>query len=99
MTGPDTRALSWAAEATRARDLVVLRGLRDGGSPWLLRTGDREVVLRTGQPDDRASFATEPANDPLHLGNQIPLQGIERGRSKTLRAWIPPRVGCARHGQ
>src|ERR1700747_436973 len=23
-------------------------------------------------------FATEPANDPLHLGNQIPLQGIER---------------------
>ncbi len=61
MTGPDARALGWAAETTGAGDLVVLRGLRDGGSPWLLRAGDREVVLRTGQPDDLASFATEAA--------------------------------------
>ena len=72
MTGPDARALGWAAETTGARDLVVLRGLRDGGSPWLLQAGDREVVLRTGQPGDLASFATEAAALRLAVQAGVP---------------------------
>ncbi len=33
----------------------VLRGLREGGSPWLLRAGDRSVVLRGAGPLSRLS--------------------------------------------
>jgi len=42
-------------------DLAVRRGLRDGGSPWLLRCGNRELVLPAGQLADAASFAIEAA--------------------------------------
>jgi aminoglycoside phosphotransferase (APT) family kinase protein len=50
----------------------VVRGLRDGGSPWLLRAGNREVVLRAGRPADAASFATEAAALRLAADAGIP---------------------------
>jgi aminoglycoside phosphotransferase (APT) family kinase protein len=61
VTGPDAGALGWAAGVVGCRDLAVVRGLREGGSPWLLRAGDRELVLRVGEPSDAAWFATEVA--------------------------------------
>jgi aminoglycoside phosphotransferase (APT) family kinase protein len=52
-------ALGWVAELMGCSDLAVLGGLGEGGSPWLLRVDDREVVLRVGQLADKASFVTE----------------------------------------
>ncbi len=39
----------------------MLRGLRHGGSPWLLRAGGREVVLRVARAGQAAETATEVA--------------------------------------
>lgn len=41
--------------------MTVLRGLRHGGSPWLLRAGEREVVLRVARAERAAETATEVA--------------------------------------
>jgi hypothetical protein len=41
--------------------VTVLRGLRDGGSPWLLRVRDREVILRVAHSGRVAETATEVA--------------------------------------
>jgi hypothetical protein len=45
MADPDTEVLDWASTILDA-EVTVLRGLRLGSSPWLLRAGDRAVVLR-----------------------------------------------------
>lgn len=58
VTGPDAVALGWAADVIGCRDVAAVRGLREGGSPWLLRADGRELVLRVGGPSDAASFAT-----------------------------------------
>jgi aminoglycoside phosphotransferase (APT) family kinase protein len=58
---PDLAVLDWAAGMLGTARPEVLRGLRGGGSPWLLRTGDREAVLRVGQPGDQEVLATEAA--------------------------------------
>jgi aminoglycoside phosphotransferase (APT) family kinase protein len=71
VTGPDAVALGWAADVIGCRDLAVVRGLREGGAPWLLRAGDRELVLRVGEPADAASFATEVA--ALRLASQASI--------------------------
>lgn len=76
MTGPGTRALRWVAEVTQAAEIVVVRGLREGGSPWLLRAGHRDLVLRAGQPDEAASFATEVAGLRLAARAGIPVPGL-----------------------
>jgi aminoglycoside phosphotransferase (APT) family kinase protein len=59
VAGPDPMALSWVALVLGHNDLRVLRGMREGGSPWLLRAGDRELVLRVGSPGDLAQIVTE----------------------------------------
>ena len=56
---PPPAALRWAAAATDAGELTVVRGLRDGGSPWLLRGADREAILRIGDPALAGELATE----------------------------------------
>lgn len=73
MTGPDGAALAWAAGVVACRDLAVVRGLREGGAPWLLRAGHRELVLRIGWPADAASFATEVAALRLAARSGIPV--------------------------
>jgi len=72
-TGPDAGALGWAAGVIGCRDLVVVRGLREGGSPWLLHAGHRELVLRIGEPSDAASFATVVAALRLAARAGIPV--------------------------
>ncbi len=76
MTGPGTRALRWVAQVTQAAEVVVVRGLRAGGSPWLLRAGQRDLVLRAGQPGETASFATEVAGLRLAAGAGVPVPGL-----------------------
>jgi len=66
-------ALGWAARVIGYPDLAVVRGLREGGAPWLLRAGDRELVLRVGEPADAASFATEVAALRLAARTGIPV--------------------------
>jgi aminoglycoside phosphotransferase (APT) family kinase protein len=58
--GPDPALLVWAGRFVA--DPVAVRGLREGGAPWLLRAdGGAELVLRTGGPAQRSSLATEVA--------------------------------------
>jgi aminoglycoside phosphotransferase (APT) family kinase protein len=59
----DDALLRWAVRETApGAEVVEVRGLRDGGSPWLVTFGSgASVVVRAGSPDDRAMFATEAA--------------------------------------
>jgi|SRR5450432_741593 len=60
MAGPAPEVVAWAS-AILGTDVRVLRGLRHGNSPWLLRAGDREVVLRVARAEQAAETATEVA--------------------------------------
>jgi aminoglycoside phosphotransferase (APT) family kinase protein len=60
MAYPDAEVLDWAS-AVLDTELTVLRGLRQGDSPWLLRAGDREVILRVVRAERAAETATEVA--------------------------------------
>ena len=60
MAHPDAEVLAWASAVLDA-EVTVLRGLRQGGSPWLLRAGDREVILRAARAGRAAETATEVA--------------------------------------
>ncbi|HEX6450065.1 MAG TPA: aminoglycoside phosphotransferase family protein [Trebonia sp.] len=58
MADPDAQVLNWASEVLGTK-VTVLRGLRHGGPPWLLRAGDREVILRVAPAERAAETATE----------------------------------------
>ena len=60
MASPDAEVLDWASAILDTK-VTVVRGLRHGGSPWLLRAGDREVVLRVARAEQAAETATEVA--------------------------------------
>jgi aminoglycoside phosphotransferase (APT) family kinase protein len=57
---PDAVVLDWASEVL-GTEVTVLRGLRHGSSPWLLRAGDREAVVRVARAEQAAETATEVA--------------------------------------
>lgn len=63
MSNLDAAALSWTS-AILGEEITVERGLREGGSPWLVRAGDASAVLRV-VPLDRhqakENVATEVA--------------------------------------
>ena len=60
MPYPAAEVLDWASAALDT-EVTVLRGLRHGGPPWLLRAGDREVVLRVARAEQVGETATEVA--------------------------------------
>jgi hypothetical protein len=60
MAHPDPGVLSWVSAALGS-EVTVVRSLRLGGSPWLLRTGDRNVVLRISAARRAGEAATEVA--------------------------------------
>ncbi len=60
MADPGADALDWVS-AVLGSAATVVRGLRHGGSPWLLRAGDREVILRVAHGGGVAETATEVA--------------------------------------
>ena len=57
---PDVEVLDWAS-AVLGAEVTVLRGLRDGASPWLLRADGRQLVLRVARAERVAETATEVA--------------------------------------
>jgi aminoglycoside phosphotransferase (APT) family kinase protein len=80
---PPAASLRWSAGILRC-DPVLLHGLRDGGSPWLLQAGDRQVVLRTGRPGQEQQIATEAAGLARAAGLGVPvpeLLGHDDGRA------------------
>jgi aminoglycoside phosphotransferase (APT) family kinase protein len=68
----DAAVLDWAS-AVLETEVTVLRGLRDGGSPWLLRAGDREVILRVVRAERAAETATEVAAMTHAAGAALPV--------------------------
>ncbi len=76
MSGPDAVVLRWVAGVVACREVTVVCGLREGGSPWLLEAGDREVVLRVGQPGDASSLATEVAALSLAAEAGVPAPAL-----------------------
>jgi aminoglycoside phosphotransferase (APT) family kinase protein len=58
----DDEVLRWAVrEAAPGAEVVGVRGLRDGGSPWLVTHSTGSVVVRTGAPENRGVFDIESA--------------------------------------
>ena len=77
MPSLDPALLRWAVrEAAPGAEVAEVRGLRDGGSPWLVRFGrggtPRGVVLRVGDEEDRAPLRTEVAALQLAAEHGIP---------------------------
>jgi aminoglycoside phosphotransferase (APT) family kinase protein len=59
MARPDTAALAWAAKVL-AGDVTVDRGLREGGSPWLIRTAaGKRALLRIAPQANQRNVRTE----------------------------------------
>lgn len=54
----------------------MVRGLREGGTPWLLRAGDRAAVLKDGRPGQAAQFATEAAALRLAAAAGLPVAAV-----------------------
>lgn len=65
----DPDLLRWA---TGGREATEVRGMRDGGSPWLIRTGGTAVVLRVGTSASRDSMRTEAAALDLAARHGVP---------------------------
>jgi aminoglycoside phosphotransferase (APT) family kinase protein len=77
MASLDPGLLAWAVRAAApGAEVTEVRGLRDGGSPWLLRLGrrgsQRSVVLRVGSGQDPSALATEVAALRLAAEHDIP---------------------------
>jgi len=83
-SGPGQAVLGWVAGVLGTGPPEVVCGLRDGASPWLLRAGGREVVLRVGRPAIAHELATEAAALELAagVGVSVPeLLGSDDGRA------------------
>ena len=73
----DRWSLEWAVRvAAPGADVAEVRGLRDGGSPWLVRLSrhgrERDVVLRVGSGRDRSPLRTEVAALRLAAEHALP---------------------------
>jgi aminoglycoside phosphotransferase (APT) family kinase protein len=77
MPSLDSALLRWAVRiAAPGADVTEVRGLRDGGSPWLVRLSrrgeQRTVVLRVGNTQDPSPLRTEVAALQLAARHDIP---------------------------
>jgi aminoglycoside phosphotransferase len=66
MTGLDENLQQWVAQIVApGAHIVEVRGLRQGGSPWLVRLHHNDqslqVIVRVGRPENRLQFETESA--------------------------------------
>jgi aminoglycoside phosphotransferase (APT) family kinase protein len=74
----DLRLLQWAADVMGDQPYEV-RGLRDGGSPWLLRFEQRSLVLRIGTSGDAESTRIEQLALELATAHGIPGPHVVAG--------------------
>ena len=72
---PAGDALEWAAGILES-EVAVVRGLREGGAPWLLRAGGRVAVLKDGRPGQAALFATEAAALRFAAAAGLPVAAV-----------------------
>ena len=73
----DRETLAWAAQILGSRAATVRKGLREGGSPWLIEADGRKAVLRTGQPSQQEWFENEAAALRLAAtGGDVPVAEV-----------------------
>src|SRR4029077_18090466 len=99
-SGPGQAVLDWVAGVLGTGPPEVVCGLRDDASPWLLRAGGREVVLRVGRPAIAHELATEAAALELAagVGVSVPeLLGSDDGRGAGVPGGLSARL-AAGHG-
>lgn len=94
VVGVDAVVLEWVAGALGSRPVTV-RGLRDGGSPWLLEADGKQVVLRVASLKWAESVATEVAGMQLAAEAGVPVpellghdDGTATGRALVLMSRV-----------
>jgi aminoglycoside phosphotransferase (APT) family kinase protein len=94
-SGPETAVLTWTS-AILGGEITVERGLREGGSPWLIRAANASVVLRVAPLDSRERLATEVAALRHAAGAGLPVpevlghdDGTASGFALVLTALLP----------
>lgn len=99
---PAREALEWAA-GILGSDVAVVRGLREGGTPWLLRAGDRAAVLKDGRPGHASLFATEAAALRFAAAAGLPVAAVlgYDGGTRMLLECLPgtSQISCEPDGQ
>jgi aminoglycoside phosphotransferase (APT) family kinase protein len=95
-SGPGRAALEWAAGILDCTDVTAVRGMREGGTPWLLQAGQRKAVLRTGDPryvaQLRVQFATEAAALEVAAKAGLPVPAVlghDGDALLMLLEWLP----------
>jgi aminoglycoside phosphotransferase (APT) family kinase protein len=73
---PVAAVLTWVGSVLGTSSVEIVRGMREGGSPWLLRTAAREAVLRIGGPDDREHFDREVAAIEFASAGGVPAPAV-----------------------
>jgi aminoglycoside phosphotransferase len=73
--GPEAAALTWTS-AILGGEITVERGLREGGSPWLIRARGTSAVLRVAPLDSRERLATEVAALRHAAGAALPVPEV-----------------------
>jgi aminoglycoside phosphotransferase (APT) family kinase protein len=71
----DPRLVTWAEGILGAR-IESVRGLRAGGSPWLVETRTRSAVMRVATGDDIALLRVEQAGLELAATTGIPVPRV-----------------------
>lgn len=71
----EPRLISWA-ETVLGAGVDSIRGLRAGGSPWLLETKNGSAVMRVGAADDIALLHVEHAGLKLAATSSVPVPRV-----------------------
>jgi aminoglycoside phosphotransferase len=95
----DAGVLAWTA-AVLGAEITVERGLREGGSPWLIRARDISAVLRVAPVSARERLATEVTALRYAAESGLPVpevlghdDGTATGSALVLTALLPGSSG------
>ncbi len=75
MVGVEPRLITWA-EGVLGATVESVRGLRAGGSPWLLETVVQSAVMRVGTADDIALLRVEHAGLQVAATSGLPVPQV-----------------------
>jgi aminoglycoside phosphotransferase (APT) family kinase protein len=71
----EPRLIDWAEGVLGSR-IESVRGLRGGGSPWLLETSTKAAVMRVGAADEIALLRVEQAGLELAAASGVPVPKV-----------------------